>query len=296
MHIIKPVSLLLVSASEAEDDAPDWSVGTTYAIGDSVIRNGKIYVSSIDSNLGFYPENEVQELEGARWILVGATNIRRWIDGSISEGTTGTSPLVLEAEAGAGFNTIALFELSASYAKVEVYDGTSWRTVGEIYSGALPVNNWWDWRHSEFYPETRRSVIEGAGGLAGHKIRLTIEGGAPEIGEVVGGRVVTVGDTLFSASTATSRRTLTDINQNIFGNTTVTKRAIIRDVSYRVHAKRAGFAAVERFLDSVDGIPVAAFADQNYPSLIGFGFIIDYDLPAELPDDIFFEIILQGVK
>lgn len=297
MHVIKPVNLSLVSISEPENDAPDWLSGATYGIGSYVIRNHVVYVSSIDGNQGNDPAQEVQEMEGARWIKVSATNIHRFFEGSLSTKTTGTSPLVIEVSVDAIFNSLALLNLDCSQCTIEVITGVTSKTVATITTGAEPVSNWWDWLHTVFYRNSRRFIVPDASGYATSTIRLTIIGDAPALGELIVGRRVEIGETLLKGSTSVRRRTFTTISTNDFGLTSAKKRAIARDVTYSVHARREGFEVKERFLDDVDGVPVVTFArPDDWVQFINYGFITDYEIPADLPEDFLLEITTQGVS
>ena len=297
MHVIKPVKLSLVSISEPENDAPVWVSGTPYDIGAKVIRGHALYVSSITGNQGYDPDLEIQSLEGARWIKAGATNIHRFHEGTLSTQTTGASPLIIEVGVSASFNTLALFNLECSRCTIEIITGGIARTVATINLGAEPVGNWWEWLRTAFYKNARRLIVPNASGHATATIRLTMIGDAPALGELVVGRRVEIGKTLLKGSTSVKRRTFTTITTNDFGVTTVKKRAIARDATYSVHAKRAGFEVKERFLDDVDGVPVVTFARaDDWAQFINYGFITDYEIPADLPEDFLLEITTQGVS
>ena len=161
MYIIKPVPFSLLSVSEPENDAPVWSIGTTYPLGGTVIRNGAVFVSSIAGNLGLDPDNEPQELVGARWLRKSVTNIRKFFDGKLSTKTVGTSPLVIEVTLNANFNSVALLELTSSETLVEMIFGGVTTVLGTIVSGAEPVNNWWKWLNTTFFSSSHRVVLPG---------------------------------------------------------------------------------------------------------------------------------------
>lgn len=296
MNIIRPVEVSLVSISGAIDADPVWGAATTYSTGSRVRRHGKIYVSSIDGNLGKDPALELQDKEGARWIFVAVQNTTAFMDGSQNAKTVGTGPLVIEVQASDVFNSIALLDLECSECKVEVITGGAARTVATIKTGAQPVHNWWDWLHSVFYKNNRRHIVSNAAGLGGSKVRLTISGTSVWLGELVIGQDVNIGKTQMDSATKVARRTFTAIKTNDFGTTTVQKRAVARDVTYLVHAKRDGFEAKERLLDDVDGIRVVTYAvNDDWAQLINVGYVTDYVLPAEFPDDFSFSITTQGV-
>ena len=296
MQVIKPVGYALRSISEAENDAPVWGIATTYDFGDPVMQNGLVYVSSIDGNRGLDPSLEEQALVGVRWVLRGATNIRKFMDASLSTQTVGADPLVIAVTASERFTAIALFGLDTSETTIEITTGVTTKKVATIVTGAEPVGNWWDWLNTTFYASTDRLVLTGLSGFAGSVIRITISGPTPALGSLVVGRVVRIGTSIMDGSTKLRRRTFTKIDTNDFGDVTVTRRAIARDVTYAVVADRDGFGSKAQFLDSVDGVRVVTFAAIGWEQFINYGFITDWELPANMPNNFMFEITTQGVS
>ncbi|MDO6589454.1 hypothetical protein DS901_06675 [Loktanella sp. D2R18] len=296
MNIIKPVDYALTSVSEAEDDAAVWDAATTYNFGNPVMQDGLVYVSAIDGNTGLDPSLEEQELTGVRWVLRGATNIRKFMDASLSTQTVGEGPLIIEVTASERFTALALFGLETSETTVEIITGVTTTTAATIVTGAEPANNWWDWLNTVFYASTDRLVLTGLSGFAGSTIRLTINGGSPALGSLVVGRVISIGTSIMDGATKLRRRTFTKIDTNDFGDVTVTRRAIARDVTYAIVADRAGFGAKAQFLDSVDGVRVVTFATDGWEQFINYGFITDWELPANMPNHFMFEITTQGVS
>ena len=296
MYIIKPVPFSLLSVSEPENDAPVWSIGTTYPLGGTVIRNGAVFVSSIAGNLGLDPDNEPQELVGARWLRKSVTNIRKFFDGKLSTKTVGTSPLVIEVTLNANFNSVALLELTSSETLVEMIFGGVTTVLGTIVSGAEPVNNWWKWLNTTFFSSSHRVVLPDASGFSGAVIRLTITGPNPSIGELVVGRSVRIGTTTLNSGTKMRNRTFSTNTTNQFGDTTVVKRVRARDVTYSVVAMRDGFDSVAKFLDEIDGVAVVSYADADWEQFTNYGTIIDWELPANMPNQFKFAITTQGVS
>ncbi|WP_138423724.1 hypothetical protein [Maritimibacter alexandrii] len=295
MKLIKPNTLTLASASEDEDDHPEWDNATTYAIGDYVIWEGFIYVSSIDSNLGYDPSDEVQALEGARWILVSATNIRKFIDGQLGTQTTGTSPLVLEVTVDAFSNAIALFGLNMTDTTIEVIVDSEVIQSTTLETSPEPVSDWWSWYNAVFFNSIRRTVIENIFAPAGATIKLTIEGSSPALGMLVVGRQYVIGRTLISDQTKARRRTYTELTTDAFGVTTATKRAIARNVTYEVKAARSTFQSIENVLDAVDGVAVVTYEATLAPELVNFGFLLDIEVPSNMPANFIFPVTCQGV-
>ncbi|MBV7408208.1 hypothetical protein [Maritimibacter sp. DP1N21-5] len=294
MYVGKPIALSLVSVSEAEDDAPLFNPATTYALGDFVIDAGVVYVSSIDGNLGFQPSEEVQELEGARWITVGATNIRRFLDGIRSSRTTGDTPLVLEVEAVDGFNSIGLLGLEATRTTVEVISGSTVLETREVLAGPVPVDNYWDLRNTVFNPILRRKVLQGMAGFAGARIRVTLEGPAPALGLLLACRAVKFGDTLFAPTTRIRRKTFATYSTS-FGITKATRRPTAHDTTYTVRCAQAGFHGIDLIMDEIDGLEVLTWATENRPELINYGYLSLDEMPVEIPKDYVFQAVNAGV-
>lgn len=297
MFVIKPVSFALSSISELENDAPVWTAGATYNTADEVIRNGNIFVSTQDGNSGNDPDLENQDLTGARWLLRSRTNIRKFYDGGLTTATVGTTPLVIEVIPGQTFDSIALLNLKGTQTTVEVITGGTPTTIGTVTSDVEPVSDWWQWLNTIFAPNRSRVIFTDISGLGGSTVRLTIEGTTPQIGELVIGRVAKIGDTRLDAATKMRRRTFTSINTNDFGETTVTKRAIARDVTYSIVTTRDGFNTKAQFLDSIDGEKVVTYAvETGWEQFTNYGFITDWELPADVPNHFLFEITVQGVS
>lgn len=297
MYLLRPISLEFVSATGADADAAAWDSATVYGLGARVSRLGKEYVSTIAGNQSLAPENEVQELEGVRWVLVGSANSVAFLDASPSVSTTGSSPLVLEARATSRFTDITLINLQCSTCLVEVFDSGS-ALIGsyQFNIGAEPVADWWSWLKTVFQKSARRHIISLSGGEDA-VIRLTITGAQPSLGELFVGRAVKVGKTLFGPQTKAVRRTFTTVETNDFGTTNIKKRAGTRDITYLIHADRENFEVIEQVLDAVDGERVVTFAARNgWPQLVNVGLLEAFTLPAELPDDFKFELTVKGVQ
>lgn len=296
MFVTRPIDLTFVSATLAQADAPAWDAATLYGTGDRVSRLGFEYVSVLENNVNIPPEDEMQALDGARWVLDGPVNSRAFLDGSPSRQTLGSDGLTLEVTAGARFDTIALFKVFCGRCTVEVFDSAGALKGTKTFAvGIEPITTWWGWANTVFNEFDLRQIVK-LDGVAGDTIRVTLFGPDPALGELFCGRAIQIGTTRLSAKTKAVGRTFTDITTNAFGTTDIRKRAIVRDVTYHVWTKRTGFAAIRRFLDEVEGIRVVSFAPAVARSeLINVGFLEQVNLPIEVPDDFQFELTVKGV-
>ncbi|MDG1315110.1 MAG: hypothetical protein P8P29_06275 [Flavobacteriaceae bacterium] len=297
MKILRPAPLNLAESNVEENDAPLWDNEHSYSYGDEVLRRHKIYVSNTqEENIGIDPLDEDQNLVEARWLFKAPTNRYALLDDLIYTQTqTEGQTIVVELEVTTAFNTIALLNLETSHTTVEIIHGGTSTLVGEIFSGAVPVDNWWDWVNTIFHPLTDRHIFENAIGYAGSIVKLTINGATPKIGHVLIGNSITIGETN-QERTRLKKQTYTDITRSAFGDgVVVTKRATARDITYGVSAKVDGFDAIFKSLDELDGIPVVTFVSSELRLLISYGYITHTDIPFDAQNDFKFTIINRGI-
>ena len=87
----QPITDAILTASDVpETDAPEWAVGTTYALGDIVklASTHSLYESGDPANLGKRPD-----LYPSLWTRIRATNRWRAFDGSGSSRTAQASSI-----------------------------------------------------------------------------------------------------------------------------------------------------------------------------------------------------------
>ena len=97
-QLIPPLDLALAdyTTSVAENDAPVWASGTTYQLGNEVIRDHKVFVSAENNNLGNDPLLEDQDSPTAKWIFKSYTNAFRFVDGTIVNKTTNATDFTID--------------------------------------------------------------------------------------------------------------------------------------------------------------------------------------------------------
>lgn len=89
MYVVPFAAIALsdITTTVPEDDAPAWDVATTYALGDRVVRDHRLFQSTIEDNLGNDPALEDQALVSARWLEVRYTNAYTCFDGVLANKT-----------------------------------------------------------------------------------------------------------------------------------------------------------------------------------------------------------------
>ena len=67
MKLIEPQAIRLLSSTVPENDAPAWSAGTAYEIGDSVIHEHRVY-KAVTASTGKQPDQHCEGTD-AFWLL-----------------------------------------------------------------------------------------------------------------------------------------------------------------------------------------------------------------------------------
>ena len=85
MKLIEPQAIRLLSSTVPENDAPAWSAGTAYEIGDSVIHEHRVY-KAVTASTGKRPDQNCEGTDAA-WRLMGPTNRYAMLDQYVSTQT-----------------------------------------------------------------------------------------------------------------------------------------------------------------------------------------------------------------
>ena len=93
MRVVAPLTItdaVLISSSASETDYAAWNAGTSYTLGQRVIRTTthKVYENLIAGTNANLPEND-----STRWLDCGATNRWKMFDAKVGTSTVLPSPL-----------------------------------------------------------------------------------------------------------------------------------------------------------------------------------------------------------
>lgn len=271
-----------------------WLVGTTYAAGDEVIRDNKIYISAVADNLGIDPLTVNQNLISAPWILKAATIPFRCFDGTISSKTVDTGPVTITLNNVSGQNSIMLFGLFGTSLTITGFDVLD----AEVYTksvtlSAREVNNWYDWFFLGFEESKSRLAFTD---VPANVVKLTfvVAGTTVEIGELVVGRSRTIGHTLH-AGTTNRVISLTRVDFNAYGEPTVIPAPTRIEATYAVHITKARMQEAYDLLANLSGEVVGAVGNPNRQTTIQLGFLSIEEIPEDLPDDYIATLTLRGV-
>lgn len=285
MRIIPPINITdtnLVSSNIVENDHADWAVGTTYASGDKVIYEHKRYESLAGSNVGNQPDTTP-----LKWLALGATNRFRAFDKLLSDQAERSEDINYVIDhGGVGINSIALFNLDASSARIVVTDDTD----GVVYDVTFPlidntdITNWADYFFGQVGATSKELVATNLPpyGTAETSVTITKDGSIAKVGQVVLGRVSEMGITVFG--TTVSIEDFSRKERDAFGNAVIVQRAFAQLVDYDVKVTTSDTRRVQNTLSGFRTTPIVWLGtpDTSYGTVI-YGYYRRFDITLSSP-------------
>lgn len=283
-----------VTTSVAADATPAWLVGTTYAVGDEVLRGNRIWVSAVASNTGNDPLLSNQALVSAPWIFKAWENRFRCFDGTMVSRTSDEGPVTITIANVQGQDSILFFGLGGQSVTVEGYDSVPAKVYERTISlAAREVNNWYQWFFEPFGEAVSRAALTDIPANV-ESLELTFTGAAVEIGEILLGRVRNIGNTLYEG-TASRVQSYTRVDFNAYGEAQVIPGPTRSEVNYRVHITKARMQQVYDIIARLSGQLVGAIGSETRQTTIQLGFLSIDEIPEDLPDDYIATFTLRGV-
>lgn len=179
LRITVPVAITdaMVTATDVpEADYAAWAGGTTYALGDRVIKGHKIWESAQAGNTGHDPETS----GSAWWLKVSATNRWRLFDLEQVTSTSKPSSMYYEVEPGQPINSAHMLGLwDVDSVQLRVYDGATLAyDGGQNASGLLPTeSDWWAYCYGPWTLSDQQHYAD-LPYIVAPKIRVDYTGGA----------------------------------------------------------------------------------------------------------------------
>jgi len=291
-----PHADITTTVTETGTTASAWSDATTYAAGDEAIRNNRIYVSAVDSNLDNDPATDDQTNLAAKWILKAFTIPFRCFDGTLSSKTTDDGPVTITIANASGQNGLLVFGMVGTSLTITGDDASDPAT--EVYSksitlSAREVNNWYQWFFDPFGEAVSRvAVTDIPDNVA--TLELVFAGATVEIGEIILGRVRQIGSTLHDG-TVSKVISLTRVDFNAYGEPTVVPAPTRVETTYKVHITKDRMQAAYDLLAKLSGQVVGAIGSPNRQTTIQTGFLSLDEIPEDLPNDYITTLTLRGV-
>jgi hypothetical protein len=261
-----------------------WSPASAYSVGTRVIRTSthKIYECAIAVSTGTNPAPETL-LTGTlpTWIEVSSTNKWALFDDFWSTQTTSavSSDFISMAfQPGVGINSIAFLNLTNVHFIQVIVSGTA-------YSSVINTTGKTDYVFTDLTSNPLGIIF------------VTLYGtvGATKCGKVVIGNVVSLGDTAYGSSVG-----ITDystVTTDPFGVTSVVKRKYVKRMTAKLLLKNTLIDGIYNALAAYRSTPAVWIgSDNDYSSLIVFGYYKDFDINIAYASESDCSLIINGLS
>ena len=278
MKILDPVSITdatLVSSSLTEADHQVWAVGTTYALGDKVIKGHVRWESAKAANVGKDPEID----DGTNWFALGATNRWAMFDKAVGSASVGTSPITAVLNPGEAITSLALLDLTATSVQVAVVaDSVTIYDKTYVMADLRPVAGWFDYF---FEPLSKQSdlIIEDLPPFG--TITVTIAG--TSVGTLAVGRTYDIGRTGINPEISIIDYSKKDTDD--YGVTSVIERGYSKRIVCDVIVQSNRTDAIAKKLSEIRAKPVIWIAHDglSFSSLVAYGYYKDWGINITYP-------------
>ncbi len=281
MRMVDPVKVtdaILVAASIAENDYPEWSGAATYDKGHRVILAAvhRVFESLADDNLGNNPASTAP----AKWIDIGPTNRWAMFDEAIGSATTATGSISVTL-APPEIDTVGILDTDAAAIRIRIQVAGVW-----VHDETVPTGGVGD--------TLLFSDLAAPAGAQVEVTALAADMGAPvSVGTLIAGMLTDLGVTEAGPTIGIndfSRRETDD-----FGVTTIVERAWAKRMSIRSMIATAQADAVQRRLAAVRARPCLWIGEEGYDSLVIYGFFKDFSIDLALPEVSYCTLTVEGL-
>jgi len=279
--ILRPLAVTdatLVSSNVPETDAPAWDSGTTYAVGDVVMRKHAVYENSEPGNVGKDPP-----LNPGLWTRVRATNRWRVFDRTNSSRTAQASTISYVFLPGGSVPMVTALDLvNCNQVRVRQIDPV-YGTVYDksLFPGPLPVMpDWWEWFFGEWEGGQTIAIFDDLKNFPAAALHI----------DFIGGDDLAVGQLLFGTPRSwgleqgilqgarVGRQIYSRREPNQFGDIELVKRPSAKRASFEVVLRAGEVDALQAFLDEIDAELCLFIGSQKYESTVIFGIFQSADV------------------
>ncbi len=273
----------------AETDYAAWVSGTTYAIGDRVIRTTAT-THAIYERVVAGAGTTAPEIDSTNWIRVGPTN--RWsaFDDSPSTLSSNSEYVTYILKPGK-INSVALLEVDAREVAINFYTDDGGLIEQQYYayknlSDNSGIGNWYEYFYEPFYYQTSFATTDmlNASLLDLPQYSNTIlcvtvrkAGSTASVGVIATGIVYELGKTQNGMSLSIVDYSKKDTDD--YGNTILVRRKFSKRVSATFFLYSSKVDVVSNLLTQYRATPVVWIgADAQYSSLVVYGFYRDWNI------------------
>lgn len=300
MKIIRPITIdsSNLVTNIAEDDGPEYSATTAYALDDIVVNASGMspthhaYQSLTDGNLGHALS------DSAYWLDLGPTNPYRMFDQSIGTVTTGATGIDVTVTSPTRVDGLALFGLDADQVRVIVTNVLLGTVYDQTYSltSDSGVNTWYDYFTEEIVsvgdlvltdlPPVNTATVEVIISATG--------GGAVSAGALILGQTRELGLGAFYGAEGGiidySRKTTDD-----FGNTSLVERSFAKRHSFKSMLDNGEIDAVFTMLAQYRATPVVWVGTDIYEMTWLYGWARDWSIAISYPTQSLLTLEIEGL-
>ena len=269
-----------------------YAAGTTYAIGNRVIRVGthRIYTSLQNTNTGNTPESSP-----TWWTDTAPTN--RWavFDQSVSTPSTKATSMTWAMTPGV-IDSIALIDLVGTSVHVVMVNG-----VTTVYDETflLSTSTILDWYQYFFEPFTQKGLllISDLPPYVAAETTITISGtGTVSCGNMIVGTTTSLGGTQYGAMAGIRdySRKLTDVDTGVV---TLEQRKFSKTMRARFELAAGAVTGVHQILTNLRATPSVWIGEDAglYEPLIVYGFYKDFQLEVAYPGSSYYSLEIEGM-
>lgn len=291
----KVSDLNFVSSNIPENDHPEYSAITHYALGQRVIVTTgwhTIYESLENNNMGFFPPTNP-----TKWLEVGPTN--RWAVFDDSGGTVSSGTTMIEWKFNTGrINSVSLLEVLAAQVRVigtSLLDGVVYDRTVTLEDVTL-VGDWYQYFYSAIRRKTEVNLLD----IPPYSdMEITVQvigpmGSLVQAGNVVVGNAVQLGMTRYGASSGIIDYSVKEVDE--FGRSKLIPRNFAKRSNVQLFVSNALVDSIQRTLSDLRATPVLWIAAKDtFESLTVFGFYRDFDITIEYPAHSICNLEIEGL-
>ena len=301
MKVIAPIAIteaILAASNVSEADNPEWNAGTTYAQGDRVndLATHTVFESVQGSNLNHSPVGD----DGTWWIEVSATNRWKAFDQRLGDQVENAGAITYTLTAPSLVTGVAFFNMGAAAVRVQVIDSGAAETYDQTMSlvDDSEITDWFSFFTTEIDGFVTEALFTGLAAYPGYSIEITIgdSAGTARAGQVVLGKVVTLGDTLEGTTIGLTSYSTKEVDE--FGSWTIVPRAKSDPVNFDFAMPASGAGRVKRILNGLRDTPAVYFADESLVADLGamtYGLFQDYEIPLKRAGVSIVQLEIEGL-
>ena len=280
LTVVRPLAItpaMLVSSDVPETDYPEWTAGTTYAIGDRVMLAAQhnVYQSAVSGNVGKSPA-----ADRAAWQEVGATNRWRPFDKSVSSQVKQADSISYRIKPGQAVTSVGVLNITGGASlRVRVIDPTAGTVYDKTISLArVPIaSGWWMWFFGKRRAPTQ-ALLQDLPSYPGADILIEISGTAElAVGVILLGQL-----RQFSMGVKMGARVgIQDYSRkerNDFGDVLVVERAFANRAGFSMLLAADEVDALHQFLSEVRATPCLWIGSKRYEATTVYGFYKSFDI------------------